>query len=79
MMNEGGEEMGQAEEEDDSDPRLCIKITSWIVLFFGIVVGIWGLVYVIMELSSGDAKEDSADWIMIIKLSFLKFKTKLFI
>jgi amino acid permease len=61
MAEGGGEDMGQAEEKDDNDPRACIKITSWIVLFFGLVVGIWGLVYVIMELSSGDAKEDSAD------------------
>ena len=60
-MNEGGEDMSQVENDDGSDPRRCIKITSWIVLFFGIVVGIWGLVYVIMELTSGDAKEDSAD------------------
>ena len=63
MMNEGGgEDMDQAEEnEEKEDPRRCIKITSWIVLFFGVIIGIWGLVYVIMELTSGDAKEDSAD------------------
>lgn len=60
-MNEGGENMDEQENDDGSDPRRCTKITSWIVLFFGVVVGIWGLVYVIMELTSGDAKEDSAD------------------
>lgn len=61
-MNEGGDnDMSQLVNDDGSDPRLCIKITSWIVLFFGVIIGIWGLVYVIMELSSGDAKEDSSD------------------
>lgn len=61
-MNEGGDdEMSRLENEDGSDPRLCIKIISWIVLFFGVIVGVWGLVYVIMEVSSGEAKEDSAD------------------
>ena len=60
-MNEGGApdaaESKPKEEEDDSDPRTCIKITSWIVLALGIVVGIWGLVYVIIELTNG-AEED---------------------
>ena len=62
--NEGGGAEGKEKEEeatDDSDPRMCIKVTSWIVLFFGVVVGIWGLVYVIVELTSGSAEEDKAD------------------
>ena len=62
MMAEGGDDqMSDLVNEDGSDPRMCIKVTSWIVLFFGLIVGIWGLVYVIMELTSGDAKGDSAD------------------
>lgn len=46
--------------EEESDPRLWTKVFSWIILFFGIVIGLVGLVYVIMELSSGNAKHDSA-------------------
>lgn len=46
-------------EGDDSDPRLCVKITSWIVLVLGIIIAIIGLVYIVMELKDG-AKSDSA-------------------
>lgn len=45
--------------DDDSDPRLCVKITSWIVLALGIIIAIIGLVYIVMELKDG-AKSDSA-------------------
>jgi len=61
----GDEKMDKEDEakndDDDGDPRLFIRIISWIVLVVGLVIGIWGLVYVIMEMTSGDAKEDSAD------------------
>lgn len=46
--------------EDESDPRMWTKILSWITLFFGIIIGLVGLVYVIMELASGNAKHDAA-------------------
>jgi len=46
-------------EAPESDPRLCVKITSWIVLALGIFIAIIGLVYIIMELRDG-AKSDSA-------------------
>ena len=51
---------GQEEEEEPSDSRSLIKIGNWVVLFFGIAIGIVGLIYVIVELKEGDAKEDSA-------------------
>jgi len=46
-------------EDGESDPRQCTKITSWIVLAFGIIIAIVGLIYIIMELKDG-AKADSA-------------------
>ena len=61
MMDDMNQDDKQADEEDDGDPRLFIKILSWVILVIGIVIGIWGLVYVVMEMTSGDAKEDSAD------------------
>jgi hypothetical protein len=53
--------MENAQNDDDggSDPRLCVKITSWIVLAAGIIIAIIGLVYIVMELKDG-AKSDSA-------------------
>ena len=46
-------------EVNDTDPRLNLKITSWIVAVLGTIVGIIGLIYIIMELKDG-AKQDSA-------------------
>ena len=48
------------EDKDEGDPRMCTKITSWIVLVLGVIIGIIGLVYVIRELAEGSAKEDEA-------------------
>ena len=47
------------DDENNSDPRLNLKITSWIVAALGTIVGIIGLIYIIMELKDG-AKQDSA-------------------
>jgi len=52
-------ENAQNDDENASDPRLCVKITSWIVLALGIVIAIIGLIYIIMEIKDG-AKSDSA-------------------
>jgi len=63
---EEGEKLMDRDEEDKSkpkvegDPRRWIKICSWIALAFGVVVGTWGLVYSIAELTNGDAKPDEA-------------------
>ena len=40
----------------ESDPRRCIKIWSWIVFTVGIIIGVWGIVYCVMEVL--EAKED---------------------
>lgn len=42
---------------DSKDPRLCIKVFSWIALGFGTVIAIWGLVYVIMHFN--DSKDEA--------------------
>jgi len=52
-------ENAQNDDENASDPRLCVKITSWIVLALGIFIAIIGLIYIIMEIKDG-AKSDSA-------------------
>lgn len=59
-MMEGGEQSRNEADDDSDSKRTWIKIFSWIFLFLGVIVGIWGLVYVIMEMTSGDAKEDEA-------------------
>lgn len=44
--------------EDFDDPRLGTKICNWIVLVFGVTIGIVGLVYVILEVKDGAAEDD---------------------
>ena len=40
------------------DPRFGHKVCSYIVLGLGAIMGTVGLVYVVMQLVSGDAKAD---------------------
>jgi hypothetical protein len=61
LLEGSPEEMAKAKAaeeagEDQEDPRKCIKIWSWIVFTIGTIIGVWGLVYVIME--ALEAKED---------------------
>lgn len=44
---------GEGVEEQSSDPRCCVKTLSWIAFTVGIIFGIFGLVFVIMDLTSG--------------------------
>ena len=39
-----------------ADGRTCIKVFAWITFVIGTIIGVWGIVYVIMELQN--AKED---------------------
>jgi len=55
-VNEDNNEEG---EDNERDPRLCIKVCSWIVLTLGIIIAIVGVVYIVYELKEG-AKSDSA-------------------
>ena len=48
--------MADAQNEENNfnrDPRLCMKIASWIALGFGTVIAIIGIIYIIMELKDG--------------------------
>jgi hypothetical protein len=42
--------------EEIPDERRCIKIMSWVTFTVCTIIGIWGLVFVIIEL--GDAHDD---------------------
>lgn len=44
--------------EQDTDSRACVKASSWILLTLGIVIGLFGLIYVIFSIVSGNAKPD---------------------
>ena len=50
--NDDGEEAG--------DTKWGIRCFNWFVLVIGVCIGIFGLVYVIVELKDGDAKGDEA-------------------
>ena len=46
-------------DDDDNDPRLSIKICSYIVLAVGTIVAIVGLCYVIYTLNEGAEKDEA--------------------
>ena len=54
---------GQQQEQVEtpkSDKRFGIKVGNIIVLILGTIFGIWGLVYIILEMKNGSAKKDEA-------------------
>lgn len=46
----------QEGKELPDDGRYCVKVFAWITFVLGTIIGVWGIVYVILELQ--DAKED---------------------
>ena len=52
------DEQPAAEEEKKSDKRFGIKVGNIFVVVLGTIFGIWGLVYIILEMKSGKAKKD---------------------
>ena len=61
---DGDEEplMGDEPEQEapPSDKRFGIKVGNIIVVILGTIFGIWGLVYIILEMKDGKAKADEA-------------------
>lgn len=54
--------MGEEPEQESppSDKRFGIKVGNFIVVILGTIFGIWGLVFIIMEMKDGKAKADEA-------------------
>ena len=46
--------------EISSDKRLGIKIGNYIVVITGTIVGLYGLIFIIVEMSNGKSKKDEA-------------------
>ena len=58
--SEKGVSQNDGVNRSEGDPRWLTKFCSWVVLFLGVCIGIVGVVYVVIELSSGKAEHDSA-------------------
>lgn len=48
------------QEQPPEDKRLAIKIGNIFVVILGTIFGIWGIVYIILEMKNGNAKADEA-------------------
>ena len=46
------------EDQNPQDNRFAIRVCNYIVLTLGVAIGIWGLVFVIIEIVDGEAKPD---------------------
>ena len=52
--------MEPEQEAPPTDKRFGIKVGNILVVILGTIFGIWGLVYIIIEVKNGDAKADEA-------------------